>query len=372
MESEVFVMTEKMKKGWMVLTALLVAAVLLSTCASIFAARGVHALQVAQAEAEQTKEDGVTIMNQYLIRSTLPISDAYRTGNTNGLSEKDKETLSMASAVLEEIITDGMTPYEKEKAVYDWMTTKLHYDTGALQVVPNTTADNDNPYGTLKYHNAVCVGYATTFRLFMQMLDIPCMVIHNKEAFHSWNLVQLDGDWYHVDIYSDEGAASYSNFNMNDDLASASHDWDREFFPAATSLTYNYGYQNRVTVEDVYQVPQRIRQAMEDRQGSLCLAFPGMDAANAQVVESLLKNTEQAISFSPDFQSLMLQHSWLPMTGGEYVVGLTITGYDKEEQPQEELPVETTEKINSTIETVFGVNPDTMYEDDGSYGEVMG
>lgn len=365
-------MTEKMKKGWLVLTALLVAAVLLSTCASIFAARGVHALQVAQAEAEQTKEDGVTILNQYQIRSTLPISDAYRTGKTDRLSEKEKETLAMASAVLEEIITDGMTPYEKEKAVYDWMVTKLRYDTGALQVVPNTTADSDNPYGTLKYHNAVCVGYATTFRLFMQMLDIPCMVVHNKDAFHSWNLVQLDGEWYHVDVYSDEGAASYGNFNMNDEIAAANHDWDREFFPAATSLAYNYGYQNRVTVEDVYQVPQLVRQAMEERQGSLFLAFPGMDKAGSQVAENFLKNIEQAVGFTPDFQSLMLQHSWLPMTGGEYVVGLTITGYDKEEQPQEELPVETTEKINSAIETVFGVNPDTIYEDDGSYEEVMG
>ena len=68
----------------------------------------------------------------------------------------------------------------------------------------------------------------------------------------------------------------------------------------------------------------------------------------------------------------MIQHNWLPMSGGEYVVGITISGYDKEEKPQEDLPAETTKKINDTIETVFGVNPDTMYGEDGVYEEAMG
>mgnify|MGYP000066730375 FL=1 len=55
--------------------------------------------------------------------------------------------MELASAVLKEIITEDMTPYEKEKAVYDWMAKELSYDTGALQVVPQTSADCDNPYG---------------------------------------------------------------------------------------------------------------------------------------------------------------------------------------------------------------------------------
>ena len=43
----------------------------------------------------------------------------------------------MAKAVLEEVITDDMTTaYDKEKAIYDWMTSKLNYDTGVLQVIP--------------------------------------------------------------------------------------------------------------------------------------------------------------------------------------------------------------------------------------------
>ncbi len=130
----------------------------------------------------ETREDDVKIMDEYWIRSTLPISDAYRTGDDSKLDEKEKATLEMATAVLDELITEDMTPYDKELAVYDWMTKELKYDTGVLQVIPNTEEDCDNPYGVLKYHNAVCVGYATTFRLFMQMMDIPCMVVHKRYA----------------------------------------------------------------------------------------------------------------------------------------------------------------------------------------------
>lgn len=366
-------MTEQKKKtGWIILAALVLAAVLLSTCASVFAAKGVYELQAGQSEGEKTQEDGVKILDKYEIRSTLPISDAYRTGKTGGLSEKDKETLSMASAVLQEIIRDGMSDYEKEKAVYDWMATKLSYDTGALQVVPNTTADSDNPYGALKYHNAVCVGYATTFRLFMQMLEIPCMVVHNQEAYHSWNLVQLDGDWYHVDIYSDQGAGGYGNFNMNDDMAAAIHDWDRNFFPAATSLKYNYAYQNRVTVEDPYQVPALLRQAMEGQQGSLALSFANLDETGLQVVEGLLTGTEEVLNMSPDFQTLLLQHTWLPVNGGEHVVSLTISGYPQEETPKQELPAETQAKIGQAVQNAFGVDPSALPDRDTTTEEAMG
>lgn len=138
-------MTEKKNSLWVVLAVVVLATVVFSACTSAFAAKEIHALRAEQSAKGETKEDGVTIMGQYTIRSTLPISDAYRSGNTSGLDSKEKETLDMASAVLEEIITDGMTPYEKERAVYDWMTSKLSYDAGVLQVIPNTTADSDNP-----------------------------------------------------------------------------------------------------------------------------------------------------------------------------------------------------------------------------------
>lgn len=352
---------EKERTLFITLIVILIAAVVFSAGASVFAAKSVHDLRVETGLGHmETQEDDVPIMNgEYYIRSTTEISDAYKAGSDSGLDEKQKETLEMASAVLDEIITEDMTPYDKEKAVYDWMSTKLTYDTGVLQVIPQTSADCDNPYGVLKYHNAVCVGYATTFRLFMQMMDIPCMVVHNNDLYHSWNLVQLDGNWYHVDIYSDQGNGNYANFNMNDEMASSSHDWDQDFFPAATSLDYNYAYQNRQPVEDLYQIPKLLRQAAEEKQGILCLDFAVIDEAHAQIVEAMLSGVQSSMDSSEAFQNLWMHWNWMHITGSEYVLAIFIEGYDPEESSEEfEISAEDQLKIEEAVNAAFGEDVD--------------
>lgn len=352
---------EKERTLFITLIVILIAAVVFSAGASVFAAKSVHDLRVETGLGHmETQEDDVPIMNgEYYIRSTTEISDAYKAGSNSGLDEKQKETLEMASAVLDEIITEDMTPYDKEKAVYDWMSTKLTYDTGVLQVIPQTSADCDNPYGVLKYHNAVCVGYATTFRLFMQMMDIPCMVVHNNDLYHSWNLVQLDGNWYHVDIYSDQGNGNYANFNMNDEMASSSHDWDQDFFPAATSLDDNYAYQNRQPVGDLYQIPKLLRQAAEEKQGILCLDFAVIDEAHAQIVEAMLSGVQSSMDSSEAFQNLWMHWNWMHVTGSEYVLAIFIDGYDPEESSEEfEISAEDQLKIEEAVNAAFGEDVD--------------
>ena len=63
---------------------------------------------------DPAQEDDVVIGQEYVIKSTLQISDAYKSGDTSKLDDRDKETLDMATAVLKEIITDDMTDYDKE------------------------------------------------------------------------------------------------------------------------------------------------------------------------------------------------------------------------------------------------------------------
>ena len=64
----------------------------------------------APADSGETKdkyEDGVVIAENYPIRSTKAISDAYLSGDASRLDSDDRETLDLASKVLKEIINDG-------------------------------------------------------------------------------------------------------------------------------------------------------------------------------------------------------------------------------------------------------------------------
>lgn len=349
--------TKKMTVGLGIVAAVVVLGVALCAVVSIVTLRSLDDMKLTLGiTSAATQEDDVPIMDgDYWIRSTTQISDAYLAGSDAGLSAQDKETLAMASEVLDEIITDDMTPYEKEKAVYDWMTTELTYDTGVLQVIPQTDADCDNPYGVLKYHNAVCVGYATTFRLLMQMMDIPCMVVHNNDLYHSWNLVQLDGEWYHVDVYSDQGNGNYACFNLTDDMLGQS--WDRDFYPAATSLTYNYTVQNAADCEDLYGIPLRLRKALEDREGAVALRFAAIDEPHAQQVEEMLSGV-QSFADSGEFGDLWMEWSWIHITGSEYVLSVRLNFYDEEPDERADISEEDQAKIEEALESAFGEEVD--------------
>lgn len=309
----------------------------------------------------ETKEDFVKIAGEYEIRPTTEISDAYKSGDTSALDDKQKETLDMAKAALAEMnITDSMTDYEKEKAVYDWMTTSLQQDRGALVVIPRTQEDCDNPYGVLKYHNAVCVGYATTFRMFMHMMDIECMVVHNMERWHTWDLVKLDGDWYITNIYDDAGSNSYAHFNMMDTMYEQS--WDHDFFPAATSLRYNMAYQNKKEVAGIYDLADALRAAMNDKLSMVMIGFEQeITEADAPIASAIASSVDEML-MNNDFQDMpyyLMDYRWVQdPDDGRYIYSVQMGRYNSEENDRNELTEEQRQMIQDRVAQAFeGLTP---------------
>ena len=296
----------------------------------------------------------MTVGGQYMIRSTLPISDAYKSGDTSALDEKQLETLNMASKVLDEIITEDMTPYDKEKAVYDWMCANLAHEGGVTVVIPTAPEYSAEPYGVLKYGAAVCVGFATTFRLFMQMMDIDCMVVHN--SYHSWNLVNLDGDWYHTDIYSDVGRGNYANFNMTDEMCSSGHNWDTNFFPAANGLTYCYAYRSAQELTDVYTLPSMVREVLDADSVRNLYFIMDADKHTQQVVSALLSSTDSAfMTYAEQNGREMWMEYNMQAVNGKVLLSINITDYsDVSEEPTEELTEEEYARIGEAVTGAFG------------------
>ena len=304
---------------------------------------------------KEVKEDDVTIAEQYVIRSTSAISDAYKTGDSSALDDKQKETLALASEVLGEVIRDGMSEFDKEKAVYDWMCKTLSQDKGLLTVIPSTGADSDNPYGVLKFHNAVCVGYATTFRLLMQMLDIDCKVIHNTEKYHSWNLVRIEGDWYHVDVYGDVSNGNYAHFNVTDTMRASEQSWDRAFFPSASSMKANLTYREKKIAKDFYEIPKCLKEAFEEKRSSvMILVEKEPTEEQAQSVQNLLSSIdERLISNTPKgFPSYLSTWSWFKdEVSGNYIFTVYMGEYNEENK--EKSNPEETEKLFQTANEIF-------------------
>jgi len=84
------------------------------------------------------------------------------------------------------------------------------------------------PYGPLIQGKGVCLGYAETFRLLMDMAGIECITVTGAAFMsrenHAWNMVKLDGEWYCVDVtWDDTEGGNYDYFNKTDQDYAGTH-----------------------------------------------------------------------------------------------------------------------------------------------------
>ena len=239
------------------------------------------------------------------------VVEAYKSGDASGLDEKDAFVLETASKVIDEVITEDMTPYEKEKAIYDWQVKWVNYSNVDLNPMGGSSQYNHMPYGVLKFHQAICVGNATTFKLFMDMLDIPCKIVHSTiSGEHAWDVVQLDDDWYHVDVTFDgtsNGEPTYSNFNVPDSVKDTG-DWpyDHNEIPAANGTKYCYMLQNATVCEDLYDIPKALKQAIDDNKGMLAVTLKDATNFNREIADYIANNviTENGFVYFDQVYSL--------------------------------------------------------------------
>jgi len=163
---------------------------------------------------------------------------AVKAGDDYYLSQEEKVLFKIVIGVLNQIIEEDMTELEKEEAVYRWLTEKVEYDYCHYEVPPCAPRESYEPMGAIASRKAVCLGFATAFQLFMDILDIECITVvgaaFESREDHAWNMVKIDGEWYCVDATWDVGAYGFGYFNKSSEwFAMTSHQWDYEAYPIA-------------------------------------------------------------------------------------------------------------------------------------------
>lgn len=184
------------------------------------------------------------------IYDTSAIRAAWENGDPSSLSSDDRAVYHAAKKVLGKIIKNGMSDLEKETAVYNWIVNNVDYDWTHQDVMRETPRESFAPYGGLVNHAAVCLGYATTFQLLMDLSGVECITVAGA-AFasredHGWNMVRLNGNWYCVDAtwdanYREQGVTrgrekDWVYFNItSDQMAATDHQWDYANTPEAVT-----------------------------------------------------------------------------------------------------------------------------------------
>lgn len=97
--------------------------------------------------------------------------------------------------------------YEQALWVHDYIVNNTVYTKNPVWATGSNKELGGSIYGLLIKNESVCNGYAKTFKYLMDMLEIPCTVISgicDNGELHAWNIIELDGECYQVDVTWDD------------------------------------------------------------------------------------------------------------------------------------------------------------------------
>lgn len=148
--------------------------------------------------------------------------------------------------VLDACVLEGMEQWQIALAIHDYLIVNSIYD---------ETLELNTGYDLLVNGSTVCSGYAALYQELLLRCGIPCLQVESDPMDHVWNLVQLDGQWYHVDVTWDDptpdtrGMVSHEYFLRTDAEMSAGEDshYDWETDITCTDTRYSGAFW-----EDVY------------------------------------------------------------------------------------------------------------------------
>ncbi len=138
-------------------------------------------------------------------------------------TEAEKQEFSRKLNEAAALVTPDMTEEEKALVLHDYLVQHCAY---AYQEFMDKTLDSCpnvyDAYGALVRGKAVCQGYALAYGALLRKVGIPAYMSSSQSMNHAWNVVLINGNWYHVDTtwddptWNTEGKARHEYFLLSD------------------------------------------------------------------------------------------------------------------------------------------------------------
>ena len=180
----------------------------------------------------------------------LTVTIVYRYTKTEfeAIKKRSADALYKARHIVSGFIKPEMADFDKELYIHDYVVnnTKYDYSNYLNDNIPDTSF---NAYGSLILGKAVCEGYSKAFKLLCDLSGLECMLVEGKSRVsgsswinHAWNIVKIDGSFYHVDSTFDDpvmpngkDVLSYDYFNLTDKSLTTSHTWSKVQYPECST-----------------------------------------------------------------------------------------------------------------------------------------
>ena len=130
---------------------------------------------------------------------------------------------------------EGLSDYEKIKEIYKFVMNHMRYSVDSLYT-DHTVVGFVNGKG-------VCQAYAVGLYIFLEKAGIEARYVPgplnadyiNEYTHHAWNMVKLEGQWYHLDATWDDGQVEedWRYFLVSDTRMEVSRSWNKEYYEKA-------------------------------------------------------------------------------------------------------------------------------------------
>ncbi|SHI54044.1 leucine-rich repeat domain-containing protein [Lutispora thermophila] len=201
------------------------------------------------------KLETIYIDSNPILDVTPAIEKSLRNGSSIDFL-KTQEAGKKAHNIVKQIIKKNMKDIEKEKAIYNYLinNVKIHniWD-------PTSDGTSGDIYGALNRGVAGSEGYAKAMKVLCHLAGLDCIYVEgtlnnsNKHYtyHHCWNMVKIDGHYYHVDVSWDDGGYSgkilenseyyvppikFFNISDSDMLKYGKRTWNINAYPRTTAF----------------------------------------------------------------------------------------------------------------------------------------
>lgn len=173
-------------------------------------------------------------------KSSLP----YEVNDTNQITKLqitydlsvDHDKWERGAAAAKAAVTNPDNKLQTAIELHDYLAVNCAYDSenfnkNSVPLVSHST------YGVFANRIAVCDGYSLAYKYLLNQFDINCYMVTSTAMEHAWNLIELNGNYYQVDVTWDDpvwdlvGRACHNYMFLSDTAFAAvpgkdyHHDW---------------------------------------------------------------------------------------------------------------------------------------------------
>lgn len=147
-----------------------------------------------------------------------------------------RDVYDIADKILSQIKCDN--DIDTARAIFTWVHSHIYYQT----IGHSQTYEEAALMGFTKKAGD-CYVYFSCSKMLLDRAEIPNLMVKRypvKKSAHFWNLVQLDGKWYHCDatVYKDHPEMYF--MCTDDEIGDKYHQFDKSLYPERASNSSSY------------------------------------------------------------------------------------------------------------------------------------